>query len=227
MIDNELRMGSIKQDIKCETGMRFGRLTTNGLPFVVRHLNKNQLRISVTCDCGVAKTVAVYGMMRGSVKSCGCLRREVSSNKIKTHGMSKTYLYKKWGHLFDRCKGFKPRDKKNYTDMGITVCDRWKSFENFKSDMGEPPPGKHTIDRIDNSKGYSPENCRWASSMEQCNNKNNNIRISYQGREDTLANWARHLGVCRKALNYRLTHGWSTEQAFTTPYNHANKITLL
>jgi hypothetical protein len=204
-------------------GEKFGRLLLVGDPHALRIKGRNVPHQEVVCDCGVRKVVRLCGILHGSSTSCGCYRRELSSLRIKTHGESRTPLYRKWCHLFDRCKGFKERDRKNYTDKGIEVCERWMSYENFKADMGYPPKGKNTIDRIDNSKGYSPDNCRWASSREQCNNKTNNVVITYQGRSDTVANWGRHLGVCSKALMYRLKRGWSVEDAFNTPYSHANK----
>jgi hypothetical protein len=96
------------------------------------------------------------------------------------------------------------------------VCDRWRSFENFFADMGECPSGKHTIDRIDNQRGYNPANCRWATMKEQQNNRSNNRRIEFRGETLTLQQWAERLGVTHKTISLRIDKlGWPLEQALT------------
>lgn len=98
------------------------------------------------------------------------------------------------------------------------VCDRWRSFENFFADMGECPSDKHTIDRIDNQRGYNPANCRWATMKEQQNNRSNNRRIEFRGETLTLQQWAERLGVKHKTISLRIDKlGWPLEQALTLP----------
>ena len=99
-----------------------------------------------------------------------------------------------------------------YGGKGITVCDRWRTFENFLADMGERPNGA-SLDRIDSAGNYEPANCRWASAVEQANNKRTNRIIEFNGRSQTIAQWARETGIAYECLYGRLLRGWSPERA--------------
>ena len=101
---------------------------------------------------------------------------------------------------------------------GITICDRWReSFMAFLEDMGERPC-EATLERIDNSKGYSPDNCRWASRKEQARNRRNNRMLTYRGKTQCLAGWADDIGVSYNVLNVRINnHKWGVERALTQP----------
>jgi hypothetical protein len=104
-----------------------------------------------------------------------------------------------------------------YGGRGITVCERWRRFENFLSDMGECPEGL-TLDRIDNAGGYAPENCRWADRVTQGRNKSNNRVLEFKGKKQTLAAWAEELSISDRLLTARLNRlGWSVFQALSTP----------
>lgn len=97
------------------------------------------------------------------------------------------------------------------------VCERWRLYTNFLADMGERPPGM-TLDRIDNAKGYSPDNCRWATMKTQQNNRTNNRRITFRGETLTLMQWAERVGVNRRTLANRLDRlGWSMDEALVMP----------
>ena len=114
------------------------------------------------------------------------------------HGMYKTPEYRRWVYMKSRCNS----DPK-YTSKGITVCSRWESFENFYADMGDLPSPKHTLDRVDGTKGYSPENCRWATYQEQNRNLcTNNI---YEGK--TVAEIAEAVGLTHNTVAYRVANG--------------------
>ena len=103
-----------------------------------------------------------------------------------------------------------------YGAKGITVCDRWKtSFNNFLTDMGRATTAKHTLDRIDSAKGYSRENCRWATMKEQQNNRGNNTLITFQGQTMNVKQWSEHLGISRANIHYRLKVGWPLEKVFS------------
>ena len=161
------------------------------------------------CKCGTVKEVLNYNLTHGISRSCGCLDHELARERMKKlnlkHGQTKTRLYETWKNMLRRVKG--KQRKKNYYDRGITICKDWLDFVNFyewaqKSGYKE----NLTIDRIDNNKGYYPENCRWATNIEQANNKTSNRLITYHGRTETLANWSRILNINYSCLKYRVNH---------------------
>lgn len=117
----------------------------------------------------------------------------------------------KWRCYYPKNNSF-PR----YGGRGITVCDRWKnSFENFLSDMGIKPKGT-SLDRIDSTKGYLPENCRWATFKQQANNTKANVRLTHNGKTLTLTEWAEEIKINPKTLWTRLfMYKWTTERALT------------
>lgn len=124
------------------------------------------------CACGNKKEVRARHLVSGATKSCGCISKEVTKKVHSTHGMSKAPEYKTWDGIKYRCNNESCPQYNNYGGRGITVCDRWlESFENFYEDMGKRPSKKHSIERLDVNKGYSPDNCIWATHDIQSRNK--------------------------------------------------------
>lgn len=131
------------------------------------------------------------------------------------HGMSKTRTFRVWTNMLARCRNPARRGYPTYGGRGITVCDRWDSFENFLADMGEAPAGKQ-LDRIDNDKGYSPENCQWTTPRENCLNRSTTHWIEFNGVKKCITEWAAGLGLTRQAVHRRIAvMGWPLERALT------------
>jgi hypothetical protein len=140
---------------------RFGRLVV---------LSQEGRDSKVRCDCGAEKTVASHRLVVGQTRSCGCLSAELSSIRNRTHGATGTTTYQTWNAMHRRCTNPKARDYPYYGGRGITLCERWQTFENFRADMGERPDSL-TLDRIDNDGDYEPGNCRWATRLQQTRNR--------------------------------------------------------
>ena len=151
------------------------------------------------CECGTERLVNSTALKSGSSKSCGCLQREIVKNQkyTVTHGLSKTRLYRIYRHMIERCYSKTCKSYKNYGDRGITVCDEWLAdFMNFYNwAINNGYNDNLTIDRIDNNKGYSPDNCRWVTVKEQANNRRTSHLIVYKSQIKTIAQWAEELQI--------------------------------
>jgi DNA-binding transcriptional MerR regulator len=188
------------------SGKRFGRLT------VVSKCSENG-DWNCNCDCGNEKAVNVYNLLRGIVKSCGCLSRELiieRNKKMSTHSMTGTRLHNIWDTMKARCHRPNSKDYKNYGARGVMVCEEWRnSFEAFYRWATENGYQEDlTLDREDVNGNYEPTNCRWVTTKQQGNNTRVNRHITINGETKTIAEWADLAGVSPKALRYRIESGW-------------------
>lgn len=192
-------------------GMKFSMLTV----IEKSHCNKHGATVwRCQCDCG-AETKLATGLLKGHhTKSCGCLRR--SSPHRTRHGMSETPEHGAYMRMRTRCRSKTHKDYPTYGGRGIKA--RYKSFEEFFADLGPRPGPDYSVDRIDVNGHYEPGNCRWATRREQGNNRRCNIRLTFNGRTQGIADWAREIGIRPKALRHRITsYGWPVERALTEP----------
>lgn len=137
-------------------------------------------------------------------------------NPAYLHGMTDTPTYRSWATMLTRCTNQKIPQYMDYGGRGIEVCERWKKFSDFLSDMGERPPGT-SIDRINNDGDYSPENCRWATPLQQNCNSRHNVIIEYQGVKMLACHCADLLGIKRETFTVRLQRGWVAPDLFRVP----------
>jgi hypothetical protein len=136
-----------------------------------------------------------------------------------THGMTETPEFRAWAAIKSRCYNENVTGYPDWGGRGITMCDEWRdSFETFIAYVGKRPSPKHSIDRYPNNDGnYEPGNVRWATRVEQCNNRRSSRFIEFKGQTFTLTQWADKLGFKEGTLTMRFKRGWTVEAAFTTP----------
>jgi hypothetical protein len=174
---------------------------------------------NVTCECGTKKQLTASTISHGKQKSCGCMTKAILRESATTHGQSSgrgrrgSQAYRCWKGMFDRCTDSSRRDWMDYGGRGITICERWNSFDDFFADMGAAEEGL-TLDRINTNGNYEPSNCRWATAKEQANNRRNNRAVTYKGETKNIGQWAESLGIYPDTLWRRLQAGMAPDRAF-------------
>lgn len=188
------KIHSISIDI---TGKTFHKLTA--LNYIFSKNNKQYWLFK--CECKKEKTIRKDQVTGGIVKSCGCESKDTRFQI--THGIpNEDRTYRSWRRMKNRCLNEKCADYRNYGGRGIKICDRWiNSFENFFEDMGERPL-RMSLDRINVNGNYEPNNCRWATNEQQCNNTRSNVFISWNGRTQTIMQWAKELNISYARVRY-------------------------
>lgn len=207
-------------------GQRFGRLTA------VKHIGSKNGRAVWLCKCDCGKETIVYGksLRSGNTKSCGCLNIDSSTERIvkfnTKHGGTNSRIFRIWGNMKTRCYNKNAINFQDYGGRGITVCDEWKedfsAFRDWALNNGYSP--NLTIDRVDNEKGYSPDNCRWATPKEQANNRRGNRPITHNGETHTISEWADIIGIDDDTLLKRInSKTYTLERALTEQKNERGK----
>ncbi len=197
------------------TGQRFGKLVV-----VKRAQNDKHSKACWHCVCSCGKEVVVTGnaLVTGNSKSCGCSRTEsAKARAIIPGGTRQNRLYTIWRHMKERCYRTMDKRFKNYGGRGISVCDEWHDFLNFKKWAEcNGYEDNLTIERLDVNGDYCPQNCTWIPLKKQASNKTTNHVIEYNGETHTLADWARITGIGQGTLWNRVNYGWPAEKILTT-----------
>lgn len=167
------------------------------------------IKVLCKCDCGNEKIVYLNNVIRGLTKSCGCIRKKngyKQGTNNKTHGQSKTKLYKLYKNVINRCYKKNHERYKYYGGKGIKVCDTWlndfESFYNWAYANGYKQG--LSIDRIDNNGNYEPNNCRWVDMSIQSTNKRNTVYLTYNNKTQSMKQWADELGLNYDHFKYRI-----------------------
>lgn len=212
------------------TGKVFGLLTViKQVEDRVSNSGRREAMWLCRCECGNYKTVRATSLRKGNTRSCGCYRsnksKERMSELVSVHGLSNTRIYKTWRSMIDRCENPKNKSYKNYGARGIKVSEEWHDLECFiawaKSHGYEEDL---TIDRVDSSKGYNANNCRFVDRKVQNNNTRRNHYLEFNGERLTMAQWAEKTGISYNAIKSRINkHGWDIERTLTTPTNYKLK----
>lgn len=190
-------MHHVAKDI---TGRTFGRLTAIR-PTPARH--NGYIVWLCQCACGRNVHLPTTTLSNGYARDCGCKRAQRHTTE-----------YKIWQGMLKRCRPSGPR---RYAGRGITVCERWRSFDSFYADMGPRPSPNYSIDRINNDGHYEPGNCRWATEKQQKRNFSKNKILIHDGLSLPLIEWCERTGLSEKTLRHRVERGWNIQRALTTP----------
>ena len=195
-------------NLKNLTGITFNRL------YVIKRVSNDKsgrARWLCKCECGTIKVILGKHLLSRKIQSCGCLQKE----RVTKHKMSNSRLYSIYRGMKDRCYNQNMPEYHNYGGRGVTICDEWLNDPSafFKWSLENGYSDDLTIDRKDNDKDYSPENCRWSTFVEQQNNRSNNTLLTKDGETHTIAEWSIILNISASTISTRLSKGYSDEEA--------------
>lgn len=221
------RRADRKEPIK--VGDRFGRLE------VIQKLGTDgkHRRVLCLCDCGVQKTLKEASLRGLTTSSCGCLKKNIKiidlpsttpkprslvtrTNHGESAGGKRSAIYNAWMGMWNRTR----RSRQYPTYLAVYVCAEWSSYEKFRDYVNEnlgERPSNHSLDRIDNSKGYEPGNVRWTSQKQQARNRKSNTLLTIDGETRCIAEWSELTGVSSATICARRRRGLSDKEAVFTP----------
>ncbi len=199
-------------------GRKFGRLLVLSRAGNCKHGNAMW---NCICDCGTVGVFKGRNLKIGKTKSCGCWLLEQRRSPKKHGHTSRTKgtssEYGAWKAMRQRCENPNNPSWKDYGERGITVCERWQSFANFIQDMGRKPSPNLSLERVHNDSGYEKGNCVWACRGVQNRNTRRNIILTFNGKSQTLKDWATEYGLNHNTLGFRILRGWPMEKALSQP----------
>lgn len=201
-------MGKPLADMK---GQVFGRLTV----LERDSFASGKTRWLCRCECGQSTVVIGQLLRNGKTRSCGCLRSDRAAETATKHGgyvgRKPTRTMRIWKNMIQRASNPNCPMYSRYGGVGIGVCESWQTFEGFLLDMGQAPDGL-TLERVDNSKGYGPDNCKWATYAEQNRNKSSSKLLTLNGKTQTAVDWMAELNLTHDQIYKRIRRGWNDEE---------------
>jgi len=200
-------------------GQRFGRLVV--IELCGSDKGKNRLW-RCKCDCGNEKITNTHNLRSGDTQSCGCLRSEIVRDRMITHGhncnRTRERLYGVWSGMITRTSNPNSTNYKYYGGQGISICKEWLDYEVFRQWALEngynenAEYGRCTLDRIDYTGNYNPDNCRWVDMSVQSNNTRANHLITYNGETHNLKEWSNILGINYSTFKAKVYKGMTIQE---------------
>lgn len=204
------------------TGQKFGRLTVLSV-----HQSSHpgsRTKWLCQCECGNTTIVTISRLRNGKTKSCGCLRKETCRKNFTIHGSYKLPLHAVWNTMLSRCNNKNSSSYLDYGGRGISVCEEWHKYELFEAwAFSHGYISGLTIERVNNEKGYNPENCIWISKRQQARNKRNTRYLSFNGVSKSVLDWSDEVGISTSTIYARIRMGWSIKDALSKPVRPLNK----
>lgn len=187
------------------SGLKFGLWTVQNL-----HPKSDAKRKywQCLCECGTERAVIAYSLRHAESTNCGCVGARETSERFTQHGMYKHPAYHSWRQMRHRCNLPTATGYDDYGGRGIRICEEWNDFAAFWTDMGPTWAPGLTLDRIETNGHYEPRNCRWATALQQANNRRNNNVIPTPLGPMTVSDAAREFGVNRNTIFRRIRDGW-------------------
>lgn len=207
---DEARAGK-RQPWSLMVGQRFGLLTV---------LSVAGTRAYTRCDCGELREVRASSLRnkQNGVTRCEFCAKKYNSERNTSHGLSHTPEYRSWKSMRMRCENKSHKSFERYGGRGIFICEQWRNdVVAFVRDMGLRPSPQHTLERINNDGNYEPGNCRWATLLEQAQNRSNVNTIDLNNERLSVSEWARRNGIMPGTAAKRLRDGWSVDHAISMP----------
>lgn len=200
-------------------GQQFDRLTLTGY-----YSKNNRVYAECKCICGKTSHPTMYALLSGHSKSCGCLQREINTERCTKHGMNKSRIYKIYHGMLNRCYLETMPDYKEYGGRGIEVCKEWRGENGFETfyewAQANGYSDKLTLDRIDVNGNYEPLNCRWTITRVQNLNKRNTRYLTHRGITKTLVEWGEQSACGVQAFRARVQANWDMDRALTEPKHY-------